>query len=234
MEGIDMRNLLILLLFMPLVMALPARADITPPSDVPTVEALIALHKTLAKWEQAARNNIVLGITEQNNISTHTNKFHQARTMLNSKLEAGHQWIILAAGISQLSLSVVDLTKEFVEYTKYFTKYVKKKPVIAFQYAISSYQIEQKVNLLTKSMMTLGASSFGAYKASMKERQQMVWELEAEVESIKDIINKSYWWCRCVIAGDVSTKHFLDYVTDEWREKNAARVIQQWNANINM
>lgn len=203
-----------------------------PPSDLPTVEQLIALHKLVAKAEEEAKNKCTTSATfTQKAVTTATNKFYEVRDVLNSKLDIAYQWVTLAGQLSNMTLSTANLLKEYANYTKFFTQAVKHKPQIALQYAECNYVISQKVKLIEKSFATLAASNTNIFKATMKERMEMLWDLSMEIDEIRSTINNSYWWSRCIVIGGFHYDFIWDILNSQVTDAIAKEVINSWNAD---
>lgn len=203
-----------------------------PPADLPTVEQLIALHKLVAKAEEEAKNKCVTSATfTQKAVTTATNKFYQVRDVLNSKLDIAYQWVTLAGQLSNMTLSTANLLKEYYNYTKFFAEAVKHKPQIALQYAECNYVISQKVKLIEKSFATLAASNTNIFKATMKERMEMLWDLGMEIDEIRSTIDNAYWWSRCITMGGFHYDFIWDILNSQVTDAIAKEVINKWNTN---
>lgn len=60
------------------------------PKDLPTIEALIALHKAVKKDEDKAMQRVAASFGEQSLITKGAGKFNDVRTTLNTKLDNAH------------------------------------------------------------------------------------------------------------------------------------------------
>ena len=56
------------------------------PKDLPTIEALIALHKCIKKDEDQALGRVATSFGEQSLVTKGANKFNEVRTTLNTKM----------------------------------------------------------------------------------------------------------------------------------------------------
>ena len=70
------------------------------PKDLPTIEALIALHKCIKKDEDQALGRVATSFGEQSMITKGANKFNEVRTTLNTKMSNAHSYLVLAGAIS--------------------------------------------------------------------------------------------------------------------------------------
>lgn len=199
------------------------------PNDIPTTESLIELHKTLAKWEESSMTQRTESFGTQTTVTDRTKKFYEVRDALNTKLEAGHQWLVLAGGISKLTLSSINLLKEWKAFTEYNIKYAPHKPEILFQYGECIYLVSKKVSLIKKQIATLAASNFNLIYCTMKERMALMWDIQAEIEQIRGIISNHYWWSRCIVMGGIHYDFIWDILNSKVLDGIAKDVISRWN-----
>ena len=81
-------NIRIGLLCMALSMLLPAKSyAFVTPKDLPTIEALIALHKAVKKDEDQALKRVATSFGEQSLVAKGAIKFNDVRTTLDTKLD---------------------------------------------------------------------------------------------------------------------------------------------------
>ena len=130
--------ILILLLFLS---TYNSWAGIVGPDDLPTISALIELHKQMAKAEELSVHQVSASYLEQGVATENTTKFHEVRKTLNSKLNNAHQWIILAAAMSKTTLDVGNATKEYIQFTKLMSNNLFRKPQIAWYFAETNYNV---------------------------------------------------------------------------------------------
>ncbi len=82
------------------MVAVPIFADVIPtPRDPLTIEALISLHKLIKGEEDKALAKVATSFGEQSIITKGATKFNDVRTTLDSKLNNGYSYIILASAL---------------------------------------------------------------------------------------------------------------------------------------
>ena len=113
----------------------PINAGIVGPDDLPTISALISLHKAMAKAEEASVKQVGVSYGEQQLATNNASKFNELRTTLNTKLNNAHQWVILAAAISKTTLDVGNTTNEYIQFVGLTRKNLFRKPQIAWYFA---------------------------------------------------------------------------------------------------
>lgn len=227
-----MKKIYIIILCCLMTVSVSRAGDIYVPPDLPTFEALMNLHKTLAKWEESSKNQVAAGKLSQDGVTKETNKFCEVRDALNSKLEAGHQWIYLAGLISQLTLESINVTKEYTEFAKFYYSYAHDKPQITLQFAECNYFIYKNVKLIQKSMATLAAENFNVFYCTMEERMNLIFDLQQQLEQIRSIIEDNYWYARCIVNGGFHYDFIWEILNSKMLDEIAKGIISDWNSNL--
>ncbi len=90
-----------IIIAMMLATLLPAKSfAFVIPKDLPTIEALIALHKAVKKDEDQALKRVATSFGEQSLVAKGAIKFNDVRTTLDTKLDNAHSYLVLAGAIS--------------------------------------------------------------------------------------------------------------------------------------
>lgn len=109
-----------------LLMPVKASAFIIP-KDLPTIEALIALHKAIKKDEDKALTRVATSYGEQSLIEKGAEKFNDVRTTLDTRLNNAYSYLVLAGAISSTANSLYQLVTEYKDFTgKYFQSCIKE------------------------------------------------------------------------------------------------------------
>ncbi len=96
------------------------------PRDLPTFEALMALHKCVKKDEDAALTRVATSFGEQSIVTKGARKFNDVRTTLDTKLNNAYSYVVLAGAISATASSLYQLVNEYSSFTSNTFKYVSK------------------------------------------------------------------------------------------------------------
>ncbi len=115
------------------------------PQDLPTFEALMALHKAVKKDEDQAVARIATSFGEQSLVTKGAKKFNDVRSTLDSKLNNAYSYVVLAGAISSTANSLYMLTKEYKDFTVNTYKYVSEKPFVAWYYADANVAIAREI-----------------------------------------------------------------------------------------
>lgn len=207
-------------------------AGIKFPADMPTISALISLHKQMAKAEDISVNQVNTSYIEQQLVTDNATKFNDVRTTLNTKLNNAHQWVVLAAAISKTTLDVGNAVKEYIQFTRLMGKNLFRKPQIAWYFAEANYNVAKRVTLLKKSVALLVASETNILKASLDERIEIIFNIQEQVAFIRGIISQALFWSRCVAIGGFKYDYIWDILNSEVYDVIANDLINKWNKNL--
>ena len=221
--------ILILLLFLS---TYNSWAGIVGPDDLPTISALIELHKQMAKAEELSVHQVSASYLEQEVATENTTKFHEVRKTLNSKLNNAHQWIILAAAMSKTTLDVGNVTKEYIQFTKLMSNNLFRKPQIAWYFAETNYNVAKRISLLKKSIALLVASETNILKASLDERIEVIYNTQEQIAVIRSLINQALFWSKCVSLGGFRYDYIWDILNSDVYDGIAKDIINNWTSNI--
>ena len=100
------------------MLLLPVKASaFIIPKDLPTIEALIALHKAIKKDEDKALTRVATSYGEQSLIEKGAEKFNDVRTTLDTRLNNAYSYLVLAGAISSTANSLYQLVTEYKDFT---------------------------------------------------------------------------------------------------------------------
>ena len=221
--------ILILLLFLS---TYNSWAGIVGPDDLPTISALIELHKQMAKAEELSVHQVSASYLEQEVATENTTKFHEVRKTLNSKLNNAHQWIILAAAMSKTTLDVGNATKEYIQFTKLMSNNLFRKPQIAWYFAETNYNVAKRISLLKNSITLLVASETNILKATLDERIEVINNIQEQIAVIRSLINQALFWSKCVSLGGFRYDYIWDILNSDVYDGIAKDIINNWTSNI--
>ena len=177
---------------MMLVMLYPAKSfAFVIPKDLPTIEALIALHKAVKKDEDQALKRVATSFGEQSLVAKGAIKFNDVRTTLDTKLGNAHSYLVLAGAISSTANSLYQLVKEYKDFTGNTFKHVSKKPFVGWYYADANVAISREISHCYKLYASVAASGINLMKASMDEKLNLVMTLKTSIDRARYIIDLS-------------------------------------------
>lgn len=199
------------------------------PKDLPTFEALMALHKAVKKDEDQALARIATSFGEQSLVTKGAEKFNDVRSTLDTKLNNAHSYVVLAAAISSTASSLYLLTKEYKDFTANTYKYVSKKPFVAWYYTEANVAIAREIKHAQKLYVTVAASGINLMKASMDEKLNLVMTLKDSIENARHIINNANLYCYLVTDCGWKPDYIWEIMTSDVKDEIVTAVIGKWN-----
>lgn len=203
------------------------------PKDLPTAEALMDLHKTIKKDEDAALARIATSFGEQSIVTKGATKFNEVRTTLDSKLNNAYSYLVLASAISGTSISLYKLINEYSDFTTHTYKNVKKKPFVMWYYADANVAIAREVNHLRKLYLSMAASGINLMKASMDEKLDLVFTLKNSIEKVRSLVYKANLYCFLVADCNWKPDYIWEIKNSTIRDEIANQIAGKWNRILN-
>lgn len=199
------------------------------PKDLPTFEALMALHKAVKKDEDQALARIATSFGEQSLVTKGAEKFNDVRSTLDTRLNNAYSYVVLAAAISSTASSLYLLTKEYKDFTANTYKYVSKKPFVAWYYAEANVAIAREIKHAQKLYATVAASGINLMKASMDEKLNLVMSLNDTIENARRIIDNANLYCYLVTDCGWKPDYIWEILTSDVKDEIVSAVIGRWN-----
>lgn len=199
------------------------------PKDLPTFEALMALHKAVKKDEDQALARIATSFGEQSLVTKGAEKFNDVRSTLDTRLNNAYSYVVLAAAISSTASSLYLLTKEYKDFTANTYKYVSKKPFVAWYYAEANMAIAREIKHAQKLYATVAASGINLMKASMDEKLNLVMSLKDTIENARRIIDNANLYCYLVTDCGWKPDYIWEILTSDVKDEIVSAVIGRWN-----
>ena len=199
------------------------------PKDLPTFEALMALHKAVKKDEDQALARIATSFGEQSLVTKGAEKFNDVRSTLDTRLNNAYSYVVLAAAISSTASSLYILTKEYKDFTANIYKYVSKKPFVAWYYAEANVAIAREIKHAQKLYATVAASGINLMKASMDEKLNLVMSLKDSIENARRIIDNANLYCYLVTDCGWKPDYIWEILTSDVKDEIVSAVIGRWN-----
>ena len=199
------------------------------PKDLPTFEAIMALHKAVKKDEDQALARIATSFGEQSLVTKGAEKFNDVRSTLDTRLNNAYSYVVLAAAISSTASSLYLLTKEYKDFTANTYKYVSKKPFVAWYYAEANVAIAREIKHAQKLYATVAASGINLMKASMDEKLNLVMSLKDTIENARRIIDNANLYCYLVTDCGWKPDYIWEILTSDVKDVIVSAVIGRWN-----
>lgn len=213
-----------------LVMLLPTMSfAFVIPKDLPTIEALIALHKAVKKDEDQALKRVATSFGEQSLVAKGAIKFNDVRTTLDTKLGNAHSYLVLAGAISSTANSLYQLVKEYKDFTSNTFKYVSNKPFVGWYYADANVAISREISHCYKLYASVAASGINLMKASMDEKLNLVMTLKTSIDRARYIIDNANLYCFLITDCGWKPDYIWEILNSNVKDEIANKVINKWN-----
>ena len=213
-----------------LAFSLPVRTSaFIIPKDLPTIEALIALHKAVKKDEDQALQRVAASFGEQSLITKGAEKFNDVRTALDTKMNNAYSYIVLAGAISSTANSLYQLVKEYKDFTANTFSNVSKKPFVVWYYADANVAISREIKHCYTLYASVAASGINLMKASMNEKLDLVMTLKATIDRARYIIDNANLYCYLVTDCGWKPDYIWEILNSEVKDAIAEKVIDKWN-----
>lgn len=200
------------------------------PRDLPTFEALMALHKQVKKDEDEALKNIATSFGEQTLVTKGADKFNEVRTALDTKLNNAYSYVVLAAAISGTATGLYSLTQEYKDFTVNTYNTVLEKPFVAWYYTEANMAISREIKHCQKLYASLAASGLNVMKASMAEKLDLIMTLKTSIDRARAIIDNANLYCYLMTEGGWKPDYIWEILTSDVKDEIAGILIGQWNA----
>lgn len=199
------------------------------PKDLPTAEALMALHKCIKKDEDQALTRIATSFGEQSIVTKGARKFNDVRTTLDSKLNNAYSYVVLAGAISSTASSMYQLSKEYKDFTVNTFKHVKEKPFVAWYYTEANVAISREIKHCYNLYAAVAASGINLMKASMDEKLNLVMTLKNSIDRARYIIDNANFYCYLVTECGWKPDYIWEILTSDVKDEIVKIVINNWN-----
>lgn len=199
------------------------------PKDLPTFEALMALHKCVKKDEDAALQRVATSFGEQSIVTKGAKKFNDVRTTLDTKLNNAYSYVVLAGAISSTANSLYLLTKEYADFTENTYQNVLKKPFVAWYFTEANVAVAREIKHCYTLYASVAASGINVMKASMDEKLNLVMTLKTSIDRARYIIDNANLYCYMITECGWKPDYIWEILTSEVKDEIAKIVINNWN-----
>ena len=199
------------------------------PKDLPTFEALMALHKCVKKDEDAALQRVATSFGEQSLVTKGAKKFNEVRTTLDTKLNNAYSYVVLAGAISSTANSLYLLAKEYADFTENTYQTVLKKPFVAWYYTEANVAIAREIKHCYTLYAAVAASGINVMKASMDEKLNLVMTLKTSIDRARYIIDNANLYCYMITECGWKPDYIWEILTSDVKDEIAKIVINNWN-----
>ena len=198
------------------------------PHDMATIEALIDQHKRCMSAEDQSNQQLAANATIKAMVKDVAKKYDDVKSTLDKKSGDVLAYLSLAAEMSRCVTNTVKLTKEYSEFTQFVTNHVGSDPMIAWYTLEANNKVYKELKNIRKMYLAVAATGTNFFRATNKERMNIIWTLNQSIVNMRDVIQQAYMWCDLLVGGYVHEDHIWEILNSSVLEDIGKTVINEW------
>ena len=198
------------------------------PHDMATIEALIDQHKRCMSAEDQSNQQLAANATIKAMVKDVAKKYDDIKSTLDKKSGDALAYLSLAAEMSRCVTNTVKLTKEYSEFTQFATNHVGSDPMIAWYTLEANNKVYKELKNIRKMYLAVAATGTNFFRATNKERMNIIWTLNQSITNMRDVIQQAYMWCDLLVGGYVHEDHIWEILNSSVLEDIGKTVINEW------
>ena len=198
------------------------------PHDLPTIEALIDQHKECMSAEDASNQQLAANASIKAMVKDVAKKYDEVKSTLDKKSGDALAFLSLAAEMSRCVTNTVRLTKEYSEFTRFAAAHTGSKPMVAWYTLEANNKVYKEIKNIRKMYLAVAASETNFFRATNKERMNIIWTLNESIVRMRDVIQQAYMWCDLLVGGYVHEDHIWEILNSSVLEDIGKTVINEW------
>ena len=198
------------------------------PNDQPTIEALIDQHKRCMSAEDQSNQQLAANAAIKAMVKDVAKKYDDVKSTLDKKSGDALAYLSLAAEMSRCVTNTVKLTKEYSEFTEFAANHVGSNPMIAWYSLEANNKVYKELKNIRKMYLAVAATETNFFRATNKERMNIIWTLNQSITNMRDVIQQAYMWCDLLVGGYVHEDHIWEILNSSVLEDIGKTVINGW------
>ena len=198
------------------------------PHDLPTIEALIDQHKECMSAEDASNKQLAANASIKAMVKDVAKKYDEVKTTLDKKSGDALAYLSLAAEMSRCVTNTVRLTKEYSEFTRFAAEHTGSKHMVAWYTLEANNKVYKELKNIRKMYLAVAATGTNFFRATNKERMNIIWTLNQSITNMRDVIQQAYMWCDLLVGGYVHEDHIWEILNSSVLEDIGKTVINEW------
>lgn len=201
------------------------------PSDISTIEALIELHKEVAKQQSRAVARIGKSTESQLLIKEGAGKVEDNNSTMQSKMTNVHSWTLLAGTLTQVAQELTSLISECKEFQTTTFGAFKKNPSTLWYYYKSNEELVQEIKRARSIFMGLGASATGIMHATMEEKLKISYKVVDIVANARRIIRRAGIYVTTMVPHEPINLTGKSLLSDETKKQLIQTTVSIWKSS---
>ena len=198
------------------------------PHDMPTIEALIDQHKQNMRAEDESNKQLAANASIKDMVKDVSKKYDEVKTILDKKSNDALAYLALATEMSRCVTNTVRLAKEYQEFTSFAARHATSKPMVAWYTLEANNKVYKELKSIRKMYLAVAATSTNFFRATNKERMNIIWTLDQSIMRMRDVIQQAYMWCDLLVGGYVHEDHIWEILNSSVLEDIGKTVINEW------
>ena len=198
------------------------------PHDIFTIEALIDQHKECMSAEDASNKQIAANASIKDMVKDVAKKYDEVKSTLDKKSGDALAYLSLAAEMSRCVTNTVKLTKEYSEFTQFAAAHAGSKPMVAWYTLEANNKVYKELKNIRKMYLAVAATETKFFRATNKERMNIIWTLNQSIMNMREVIQQAYMWCDLLVGGYVHEDHIWEILNSSVLEDIGKTVINEW------
>ena len=199
------------------------------PHDLPTIEALIDQHKQNMGAEDESNRQLAANASIKAMVKDVSKKYDEVKAILDKKSGDALAYLSLAAEMSRCVTNTVRLTKEYSEFTSFAARHATSKPMVAWYTLEANNKVYKELKSIRKMYVAVAATGTNFFRATNKERMNIIWTLNQSITNMRDVIQQAYMWCDLLVGGYVHEDHLWEILSSPVLEDIGKTVINEWS-----
>ena len=218
---------IIVIALVSIICPLTGQAGILP-NDLPTIEALIDQHKECMSAEDESNRQLAANASIKAMVKDVAQKYDDVKSILDKKSNDALSYLALAAEMSRCVTNTVKLTKEYSEFTSFAAAHAGSKPMVAWYTLEANNKVYKELKNIRKQYLAVAATGTNFFRATNKERMNIIWTLNQSITNMRDVIQQAYMWCDLLVGGYVHEDHIWEILSSPVLEDIGKTVINSW------
>ena len=142
--------------------------------------------------------------------------------------DESNKQLAAAAEMSRCVTNTVKLTKEYQEFTSFAAAHAGSKPMVAWYTLEANNKVYKELKNIRKQYLAVAATGTNFFRATNKERMNIIWTLNQSITNMRDVIQQAYMWCDLLVGGYVHEDHIWEILSSPVLEDIGKTVINSW------
>ena len=89
-------------------------------------------------------------------------------------------------------------------------------------------KVYKELKNIRKMYLAVAATGTSFFRATNKERMNIIWALNQSINNMRDVIQQAYMWCDLLVGGYVHEDHIWEILSSPVLENIGKTVLKEW------